>query len=470
MSSKTAPDPTPRRWSLAGRLTRWYTASSFLLLAASTGFLYLTLTSKLEAEDDQFLAEKVELVRMLLRDHTGPPRVLPGPGDNARGAAAVFLRVIGADGRALLTTAGMDEALPDTLFPPPSAGAAIAGDERWLPDGRCFRLAAVRTADPDRLIQVAMDRTQEEALLAAYRWNLAAVLLAALAGSAALGYRIARHGLRPVAAITATAAQVGSSTLDERIDARGLPAELETLAATFNAMLDRLEGAFARLRQFSADLAHELRTPVNNLRGEIEVTLGKPRSTDEYRDTLGSSLEECGRLAEMIDNLLFLARAENPRTAIARDPLELTAELATVCEFYEAAATDAGVRLVVGVGPPVAARLNRPLLQRAVSNLVANALAHTPAGGAVMLRAVGERGGARIEVADTGHGIPAEHLPHVFERFYRADEARSSPGFGLGLAIVRSIVELHGGTVAVRSDPGRGTVVTMTFPAAPSGE
>lgn len=476
MSSKSAAEQPAPAWSLAGRLTRWYTASSFLLLTACTGFLYLTLIHKLETEDDQFLAEKVEIVRVLLRDHRDAPRLLPGPGDAARGAAAVYLRVRGPDGRVLLTTAGMDDDLPAAQFPAATATGPIHGEEQWLPDGRCFRLATVRTAlgdgeRADHLIQVAMDRTQEEKLLAAYRWNLVAVLAAALAGSAALGYRIARHGLRPVAAITATAAHIGSSTLNERIDRRGLPQELETLAATFNAMLDRLEGAFARLRQFSADIAHELRTPVNNLRGQVEVALGKPRSPDEYRDILGSSLEECGRLASMIDNLLFLARVENPRTAVAREPLDLAAELATVCEFYEAAATEAGVRLTVADGGSVTARLNRPLWQRALANLVANALAHTPAGGTVTLRAWGEAGAARVEVADSGAGIPAEHLPHVFDRFYRADEARAwAGGFGLGLAIVRSIVELHGGTVAIRSDIGRGTAVTLTFPVTPAGE
>src|SRR5262249_5906233 len=155
-----------------------------------------------------------------------------------------------------------------------------------------FRLAAVRIAvggpgGPTHLLQVALDRTQEEALLARYRRNLAAVLALALLLSAALGYRIARRGIRPVEAIAATAGRIGSATLGERIDTKGLPGELWSLAGTFNAMLDRLERSFAQLRQFSADIAHELRTPVNNLRGEIEVALGKPRTDEEYREALG---------------------------------------------------------------------------------------------------------------------------------------------------------------------------------------
>jgi two-component system heavy metal sensor histidine kinase CusS len=196
------------------------------------------------------------------------------------------------------------------------------------------------------------------------------------------------------------------------------------------------------------------------------VALSKPRSPEEYREVLGSSLEECGRLARLIDRLLFLARAENPETQIVREPCELGVELATVCEFYEAAATEAGVRLAVALQGQVPADLDRPLFQRAVGNLVANALAHTPPGGSVTLSATGDDTATRVEVADTGCGIPAAHLPHVFDRFYRADDARSSRNgnVGLGLAIVRTIVELHRGAVEVRSEVGRGTRVSMTFP------
>jgi two-component system, OmpR family, heavy metal sensor histidine kinase CusS len=471
MSSKTAPDAAPRKpWSLAGRLTLWYAASSFVLLVAFAGFVYWALILKLEGEDDQFMAEKVEVVRVLLRDRADVPAVLPADGGWA--ASSIYLRVLSADGRALLTTAGMD-ALPPELFPQAQGPGPIRPEERRLPDGRFFRVASVRAAGvgdgrPPSLIHVAMDRTHEMKVLAAYRWYLAAALASAVLACSALGYRIARHGLRLVVDIAATASRIRSSTLNERIDPADLPAELRTLADTFNAMLDRLEQSFARLRQFSADIAHELRTPVNNMRGEIEVALGKSRTGEEYREVLGSSLEECGRLAGMIDSMLFLARAENPRTLLAREPVDVAAELVKVREFYEASAAEAGVRLEV-TGTPVVANLNRPLFQRAMANLVANALAHTPPGGTVTLTASAEDGAARVEVADTGRGIAASHLPHVFDRFYRVDGARSAGGAGLGLAIVRSVVEMHGGRVEIASEVGRGTRVVMTFPGMNGG-
>jgi two-component system heavy metal sensor histidine kinase CusS len=334
-----------------------------------------------------------------------------------------------------------------------------------------FRLLAVYAPDSSpAVIQVAMDRGREMELRASYRQNLFLVLGTALVVCAVAGYRIARRGIRPIHQITDTADRIRPTNLGERIRPAGLPAELLRLAATFNRMLDRLEQSFARLSRFSADIAHELRTPVAGLRGEMEVALSQPRSPAEYREVIGSGLEECGRLAQLIDRLLFLARAEDPRTQITREPCDVGRELAAVREFYEPAAAEAGVRLAVAVDRLVHAELDRPLFQRAVGNLVANAVAHTPPGGAVTLSADADAAAARVAVADTGRGIPAADVPHVFDRFFRADPSRASANgsVGLGLAIVRGIVDLHGGTVELTSEVGRGTRVTLTFPRAGS--
>jgi two-component system heavy metal sensor histidine kinase CusS len=245
-----------------------------------------------------------------------------------------------------------------------------------------------------------------------------------------------------------------------------LPAELSVLAGTFNEMLDRLQESFDRLARFSADIAHELRNPVNNLRGEAEVALGKPRSPEEYREVLGSCLEECGRLSHMIDNLLFLARAEHPQTQIAKESLNVAQELRTVRDFYEAAAAEGGVSLAVSVDGQLITNLDRTLFQRALANLVANALAHTPSGGTVLLSACRCDGTVRVDVTDTGAGIAQEHVAHVFDRFYRADPARSNVAgrVGLGLAIVKTIASLHGGSAEITSQVGRGTTVSLIFP------
>ena len=493
MSSKSAPEATAPRppppaggrvkgpWSLAARLTAWYAGSAFALVLVATGFLYWALAASLDREDDASLADKVILLRALLRDRPDDAAGLRQEVEESAWAASqrlpLWVRILDEEGRPLQETPGMGETLPPEAFPSPvgSGEEPGAGVEVRPAAGRTFRVLAARASvrgseGPGLLVQVALNRDQEERLLADYRNRLWLVLGVALVGCALAGYWIARRGLRPVNEITATARRIRAATLGQRLATAGLPAELRTLAATFNDMLDRLEESFDRLARFSADIAHELRTPVNNLRGEAEVTLGKPRRAEEYRDVLGSCLEECVRLSRLIDSLLFLARAENPKTEVEREPVDVGRELATVGEFYEAAAAEAGVELTVEVGGGVVADLSRPLLQRAVGNLVENALAHTGPGGAVSLTATGDGEDVRIEVSDTGRGIDAAHVPHVFDRFYRADPSRSSAGggVGLGLAIVRSIAELHGGSAALSSRVGEGTRVVLRFPGRAS--
>jgi two-component system heavy metal sensor histidine kinase CusS len=210
---------------------------------------------------------------------------------------------------------------------------------------------------------------------------------------------------------------------------------------------------------------------VNNIRGEAEVALARARSVEEYRDVLGSCLEEAVRLSDLIGDLLFLARAESPLANLHRENINVGDLLSGIREYYEAPAADRGVSLSTRVpDEPVMAELDRTLLQRAVGNLVSNALAHTPPGKSVVLAASTESAEVRIEVSDAGMGIPPEALTRVFDRFFRVDESRSqsSGGTGLGLAIVQSIMLLHGGNVEIASRVGQGTHVTLRIPLSPA--
>jgi two-component system heavy metal sensor histidine kinase CusS len=202
------------------------------------------------------------------------------------------------------------------------------------------------------------------------------------------------------------------------------------------------------------------------LRGEVEVALSKPRSEADYRDVLSSGLEECLRLSRLIDNLLFLARAENPKMEIRRERLGVAGELETLRDFYEAGAAEAGVTLALDAPAEITADLDRTLFQRAVGNLIDNALAYTDRGGTVQLCARQQDGALEIAVSDTGCGIPAGELPKLFQRFHRVDGSRTkhSGGQGLGLAIVQSIVTLHEGSVEISSEVGVGTRVTLQLP------
>jgi two-component system heavy metal sensor histidine kinase CusS len=336
-------------------------------------------------------------------------------------------------------------------------------------DGRAFRVTSVSApigspATQTDTIQIAIDVSQKEKLLARYRFWFWAILLASFAIFPLIGYQIARHGIRPVEEMATTARHISSTNLRERILPEGYPFELASLASTFNQMLDRLEDSFERISRFSTDIAHDLRTPVNNIRGEAEVALARARSADEYRDVIESCLEEAVRLSDLIGDLLFLARAESPLTHLRRERVDVGELLRGVREYYEASAAEGGVSLTTAVvAEPVVAELDRVLLQRAVGNLVSNALAHTPPGGAVVLETKADSSTIRIAVSDTGEGIPAEALPKVFDRFFRVDSSRSQGlgRTGLGLAIVKSIALLHGGNVEISSQPGQGTRVTL---------
>lgn len=230
-------------------------------------------------------------------------------------------------------------------------------------------------------------------------------------------------------------------------------------------MLDRLQDSFTRLSQFSADLAHELRTPINNLRGEAGVALSKARTTEEYRRTLESSLEEYARLARLIDNMLFLARADGRAAShLTRSSFDARKEIEGVCEFYEALAEDRGVEVCCeGHG---AVNADPVLFRQAVSNLLSNALNYTPRSGRVLFRLREHDRAFEVCVSDSGCGIPPEHLPHIFDRLYRVDSSRSQHpnGAGLGLAIVKSIMTLHEGAVEAQSTAGQGTSITLRFP------
>ena len=484
MSSTSKPE-TPEgtaSWSLALRLTAWYVGSSFAILLVATISLYLILIGNLRREQDQFLEAKVNVVRDLLL--TRPADVSDLKEEVEQGwapeqFARVFVRVLDPDGSTMVESPHMSERVDSTMFPPPVSpdaepqqGVSVVGKA-----GRPLRVVSARAqvgtdGDQTAVIQAALSTETAHDLIQGYRRTLLMVLGAGLAVCGFTGYWLARLGLQPLRKIAATTQRIRSSNMGERIGVEGLPAELSALASRFNEMLDRLEDAFVRLSRFSADIAHELRTPVNNMRIEAEVALGRARSLDEYRETLGSCLEECARLSRIIDTMLFIARSEDPRTHVVREPVDVSRELERVREFFELPAGDAGVELQISCAADVHADLDRTMFQRAVSNLVGNAIRYTPRGGRVGVSAARENGELLVEVADTGQGISEGDLPHIFDRFYRADAARSnaSGNVGLGLAIVKSIVTLHGGSIVARSKRQEGTCMTIRLPAeAPGG-
>ncbi|HWI27891.1 MAG TPA: heavy metal sensor histidine kinase [Stellaceae bacterium] len=461
-------------FSLAARLIVWFVASAFALVLIVSGSLYWALASGLAQVEDETLLDKVHVVTSLLTaPHPDAAVITQEIGEDADAPRRTYVRLLSASGATLQETPGMAAELPAQRFPRVSHQNVSLHGVNGRPFRTLTRALPPGVARASNIIEVATDVSADEHLLARYRLDLGVVLGIALIACAGAGYQIVQAGLRPVRRMGRAAEEIGASTLDKRLEVAGLPAELRTLAVTFNAMLERLQQSFSRLRQFSDDIAHELRTPLNRLLISSEVALSQAKTLAECREALAANIDAGARLSQMVQSLLFLARSEHPAAPITRERIELDRELAAIEEFYEPLASEAGVRLSVACAEGLAAELDRSLLQRAIGNLVANAIEHTPRDGAIRIAARDMGRSLAIEVADTGCGIPADHLPHVFDRFYRADRTRGSKSgnLGLGLAIVKGIAALHGGSVAIESAAGAGTAITLHLPkqgAAPA--
>lgn len=477
--SSTRPDALTRRpsrtWSIAGRLSALHAWKTLVLVAVTGGVLYWGLTRELRRQDAKLVASKLTVLEHLVSSFPLNSEAIESEVEHEAGEEGplrYFLRILEPSGRVVLETPGMPPDLAVDAFPrfstrgratPDCAECMASRNGRYL---LAARLVEGQGGASQVRLQVALDVERTAGVLRRYGWLLALVLGAAVILSALASLFVSRMAVRPVHDIADRVRDITASRLDlPPLSSRPWPTELQGLASDFDQMLVRLGEAFNRLSQFAADLAHALRNPINNLRGNAEVALARERTPEEYQQALGSGLEELERLSRLIDGLLFLARAEDPRQAIERTSFPARRELEAVRDFYEALAAEHGVATrcdgdATITGDPM-------LVRRAVSNLLANALRYTPPGGTVVMQAETRLdGGATVSVGDNGRGIGREHLPHVFDRFYRAEDGLSdTTGAGLGLAIVRSIMRLHGGEASVASEPGAGTTVTLAFPA-----
>lgn len=464
--------------SITAHIARLYTLSAVVLLAIVIGLLYWVETRSMQWDNVHDLSDKVQQLRMVLRQETDNFALLVHEvkdegGIYAPGQHYVFYsRILDEAGRVLIETPGLEKILPPEVFPPPAEAMDFeqTAERRSAQDGRAYLVISAwgntgGAIPARRTIQVALDDTDEVEFISHYQRLSLLLVLVGILFAARIGMLIARSGMRPLEQIAQVAERITASRLHQRIVPESWPHELARLASAFDGMLDRLDASHTRLARFSADLAHELRTPIHALIGQTEVALHKECPPEEYRRILESNLEEYQRLTRMINGLLFLARADDPKTQIERRWLDARYELEAIREFHAALADDQGVSISCEGQAKVYA--DPILFRRAVTNLLSNALRHTPMGGRIVLHAEQKPNpGTLIRVSDTGCGIPPDGHPQECERRYCPDNgaARCAQGNGLGLAIVKSIAELHGGGVVVESTPGQGTDVTMVFP------
>ncbi len=448
----------PRALSL--RLALLFALVSAILLGGIGFYLYLSLAREIAWRDDQALAGRLERMRVLIDDSESIEALRRRPQlyANMLGNRDNLLWIVNDRGQALIE-------INPVHLPPPQ-----------LPPSEQIRLSDWAGAEPARLAWVQVRRdgqkltliagkllAEREQMLAAYRLKLWLAMTAGALLAFMLGWLVSQRGLRPVRRLAARAAAIDMQHLHLRIGNISEISELQTLGSALDRMLSRLEDGFAQLSRFSEDLAHEMRTPLSNLMCHTQQTLSQPRSVEEYQNLLASNQEEYERLARMIDNMLFLARSEQPDASVRRERINLHQLAEQLCEYFEGMAEEREVQLLNQAQGVLEA--DSGLLRRALANLLANALRYGMPGCPVSIRSEERDGVTEISVLNAGEPIAEEHLPRLFERFYRCDPSRTQSGDsgGLGLAIVRSIMQLHGGSVRAESDRS-GTRFVLVFP------
>jgi heavy metal sensor kinase len=453
--------------SIRWRLTLWYGAVLAVVMAAFGTAVYLTMRQHALGRIDQGLSEELaEVLTEMGQPHT-EAELLEWLERRFSGHEGFDYQITRPGGKRFF----VNRRLADTGLPVPETGGlsespsyrevAVEGGKKW-------RVASVQVRGPGGPLTVQVARSlagfdhESEELLLTMLLTGPLTLLVAVGG----GYFLARRALAPVDQLRRRTREITADRLDRRLPVVNPGDELGQLAQTVNDMIGRLERSFAEVRRFTADASHELRTPLTVIRTEVEVALRKDGVPAEQQQLMGSILEECGRLTQLTDQLLTLSREDAGVGSPARARLDLAALLKGLVEILQPLAQAKGVALCADLPGPLWVLGDEVRVRQVFLNLLDNALKYTPERGNVEVRAERRDGSVVVAIRDTGEGIPPEHLPRVFDRFYRVDRARNRErgGTGLGLSIARSIVVAHGGQIELESAPGRGTTCIVSLP------
>ncbi|PUA47428.1 two-component sensor histidine kinase [Pseudomonas protegens] len=465
---KTLPAPASNS-SLSMRLGLTVSLMGAALVLLLASLAYLALSHELDNLARKGLDSKLEQIRHSLTSDLKSSDLAARPHsllDLVLGHDNLQLSILGSDPLAepLLNVGGdLQQSLPEALKKVPDSGYFDWRDHRGTQLLGAARAMSLRNGEQVRVI-LSLDRSNDQALLSAYLRStvIALPLLLLLIGIGA--WRLVQRGLQPLQQFTRVAAKVTTQDLTHRLNLERLPRELAELGQGFNVMLHRLDGGVQRLSQFSDDLAHELRSPISNLMGKAQVTLSRERPPEEYKAVLESSIEELERVTRIVADMLFLAQVSQPASQARFTRVSLAEEARRVMDLFALSAEDK--QLALELSGDAWVQGDRLMIQRAISNLLSNAIRHCPEQGRITLRIERQLQDVSLAVGNPGPGIAACHLPHLFERFYRVDSSRTRAegGTGLGLAIVRSIMNLHQGRTEVASDPQHLTEFRLVFP------
>jgi len=445
------------------RFALWVAALLLAALAVFGAYVYFSMARGLSIAVDEALALNASQVIAGLNIENGQltlPENLIEPPDNADLRTQTVIRILSLNGQVLQSSGSSSLPLPD-----PTVASPVF--ITWIDPAseQSMRIYSAPVTDDNRLLAVVQVARSLEAEHETLQRLLTTLLLGSplLALFAALGgYFLAARALAPIDAITRAAAHISAADLSARLNLSPNDDEVGRLAATFDDMIARLDDSFRRERQFTADASHELRTPLAAMQAILSVIREHRRTPQEYEQALDDLSEETVRLGSLTQDLLLLAR-EQKQAAIRHDPVVLSSLLTDVADSLRPLAEAKGLALRVQVPEGLTLTGDMDALIRLFVNLLDNAIKYTERG-EITLAARSEADELIVEVTDTGIGIPPEHLPRIFNRFYRVDPARSAGGAGLGLAIARQIAQSHGGRLEVRSAPGAGSTFTIRLP------
>jgi two-component system heavy metal sensor histidine kinase CusS len=435
--------------------------------------IHASVNLHFEEQDKSLVEGKLELVRHIFTEPqaSDDQNAIRQQLTNALiGHHDLVVRINGANNRSFFSMGHAtipDSIMTDSTTQPLDSNIAL---KTWQIDGENYRgeiIPLSATPIGDFTIAIGLNTLHHEMFLHLFQQQLIIIGCVGLLLMAILGWLAARRGLQPIEDMAQVATTISATRLEQRLLADEVPIELKPLALAFNGMLERLENSFQRLSDFSADLAHELRTPINNLMTQTQVSLSKLRSVNDYQEVLYSNLEEYDRLARMISDMLFLAKADEGLLIPRQQTIQLADEVAALFDFYDALAADKSIQLEkTGDAMMMGDQL---MIRRALSNLLANAIRYAPTDDIVSIVISNAENGVEIRMINHGADIPADQIDRLFDRFYRGDASRlrHEEGAGLGLAITQSIIEAHHGTISVTSANGT-TEFLICFKPSPS--
>ena len=465
------------RWprSLALRLTMLFSATATVIFATFGWLINQSTEQHFEAGDIAELTVIEKTVEKVLSENRFKENLAAKErrfADILVGHHRASMTILDSKHRIVYASPELDfTAVPKQMLREPSGQVGT-----WTNAGHTYRvLVAKHSANPTTTagnnaytLLIAVQTDYHLQFLAHFHQTLWAMVVSSIFVLSAMGWIAVRQGLAPLHDIVARIRRISADELNIRLTPEALPVELKSLGASFNDMLERVDRAFRRLSDFNADIAHELRTPVTSLITQTQVALSKARTVDEYREILYSNMEEYERMAQLVEDMLFLARTDSNPAAVKLAEVDLTREVRALFDYYEGWAEERVISLKQEGA--ATAYADRMMLQRALGNLLSNAIRHTPEGDTVrVILGTASDGQTSIVIENPGVEIPPEHLPRLFDRFYRVDPSRQSDGHstGLGLAIAKSIVEAHDGNINVKSSAGR-TRFEIRLPLVPT--